>query len=87
MRQTVTSGSAQSLQVVPVSVAAKTGTAQWSTQKEPHAWFTSFGPFEEPTIVLTVLVEEGKEGSVVGAAVAREILTWYFAEHLNYSGD
>lgn len=82
MRQAVTSGSARSLQVVPVPVAAKTGTAQWSTQKEPHAWFTSFAPYEEPSIVLTVLVEEGKEGSAVGAAVAREILTWYFGEHL-----
>ncbi|BFD25228.1 MAG: penicillin-binding protein 2 [Candidatus Parcubacteria bacterium] len=82
MRQAVTVGSARSLQVVPVPVAAKTGTAQWSTQKEPHAWFTSFAPYEEPSIVLTVLVEEGKEGSAVGAAVAREILTWYFSEHL-----
>ena len=82
MRQAVTSGSARSLQVVPVPVAAKTGTAQWSTQKEPHAWFTSFAPYEEPVIVLTVLVEEGREGSAVGAAVAREILTWYFSEHL-----
>ena len=87
MRQTVTSGSARSLQVVPVPMAAKTGTAQWSTQKAPHAWFTSFGPFEEPTIVLTVLVEEGEEGSVVGAAVAREILTWYFGEHLDQSNE
>jgi cell division protein FtsI/penicillin-binding protein 2 len=68
-------------------MAAKTGTAQWSTQKAPHAWLTSFCPFEEPTIVLTVLVEEGEEGSVVGAAVAREILTWYFGEHLDQSNE
>ncbi|HQO11142.1 MAG TPA: penicillin-binding transpeptidase domain-containing protein, partial [bacterium] len=31
MRQTVTAGSARSLRVLPVSVAGKTGTAQWSS--------------------------------------------------------
>lgn len=33
MRQTITSGSARSLSSVPVAVAGKTGTAQWSTKK------------------------------------------------------
>ena len=78
MRQAVTSGAARSLQSVSVPVAGKTGTAQWSSQKDSHAWFTSFAPYDDPQIVLTVMVEEGREGSAVGAAVAREILTWYF---------
>jgi len=65
--------------VLPVTSAGKTGTAQWSSKKANHAWFTGFAPYENPEIVITVLVEEGGEGSVVGVSVAREIMQWYFA--------
>jgi len=78
MRQTVLAGSARSLQAVPVPVAGKTGTAQWSTKKANHAWFTCFAPFDNPQIVVTVMVEEGNEGSSVSAPIAKEILQWYF---------
>lgn len=80
MRQTVTQGSARSIEaVVPVAVAGKTGTAQWSSKKDPQAWFTGFAPYDNPTVVITVLVEEGKEGSVAAVPVAREFLKWYFS--------
>ena len=79
MRQTVTAGSAQSLQSLPVKVAGKTGTAQISGNKKPHAWFTAFAPYENPTIVLTILIEEGGEGSTVAVPVAKEVLEWYFS--------
>jgi len=82
MRQTVLAGSARSLQSVPVAVAGKTGTAQWSTKKDPHAWFTGFAPYDAPTIAITILVEEGKEGSTVAVPIAREVLAWYFSPHL-----
>lgn len=78
MRQTVTSGSARSLSILPVSSAGKTGTAQWSSLRENHAWFTAFAPYENPELVITVLVEEGKEGSETAVPIAREILAWYF---------
>lgn len=81
MRQTITSGSARSLSIVPVAVAGKTGTAQWSTKKGPHAWFIGFAPYEKPTIAITVLVEEGVEGSTMAAPIARDILKWYFTIH------
>ncbi|MEK7139564.1 MAG: penicillin-binding protein 2 [Patescibacteria group bacterium] len=77
MRQTVLSGSARSFATLPIPVAAKTGTAQWSTDGAPHAWFASFAPYEHPEIVVVVLVEEGEEGSSVAAPVARDILYYY----------
>lgn len=80
MRQTITNGSARLLQSVPVAVAGKTGTAQWSSQKSDHAWFTGFAPFEKPEIVITVLVEEGGEGSSVAVPIANEILQYYFSQ-------
>jgi penicillin-binding protein 2 len=78
MRQTVTSGSARSLQEVIVPVAGKTGTAQWSTTKPTHAWFTGFAPYDNPKIVLTILIEQGGEGSYSAVPIAQEVLTWYF---------
>ncbi len=78
MRETITVGSAQSLYSLPVAVAGKTGTAQWSVGKDPHAWFTGFAPYENPEIVITVLVEEGVEGSTMAAPIARDILSWYY---------
>ncbi len=81
MRQTITSGSARSLQTVPVAVAGKTGTAQWSTQKDTHAWFTGFAPYDRPELAITILIEEGGEGSDTAVPVAREFLTWYFGEY------
>ncbi len=80
MRQTITAGSARSLGTLPVAVAGKTGTAQWSSQKANHAWFTGFAPYDKPEIVITVLVEEGGEGSSVAAPIAKEILAWYFRD-------
>lgn len=78
MRQAVTAGSARSLGDLPVAAAAKTGTAQWSSTKSTHAWFTSFAPYESPEIVVTVMIEEGGEGSAVAAPVAKAILREYF---------
>ena len=78
MRQTVLAGSARSLQILPVTSAGKTGTAQWSSKKANHAWFTGFAPYENPELVITILVEEGKEGSTVAVPMARDILKWYF---------
>jgi penicillin-binding protein 2 len=78
MRQTVTRGSAQYLQYLSEDVAGKTGTAQTPGDRPTHAWFTGYGPYEDPEIVITVLVEEGGEGSSVAVPIARDIFEWWF---------
>ena len=77
MRQTVTSGTARRLADLPVSVGAKTGTAQAGAGL-PHAWVTAFAPVENPEIAITVMVEHAGEGSTVAVPITREILNWYF---------
>jgi cell division protein FtsI/penicillin-binding protein 2 len=62
-------------------VAGKTGTAQWSSKGNYHAWFTGFAPFADSELVITILIEEGGEGSDTAVPIAREFLTWYFGEH------
>jgi len=78
MRQTVTSGSGRRLDTLPITSAGKTGTAQWSTVKDPHAWYTGFAPYDNPELAFTVLIEEGKEGSTVCVPVIQEFLQWYY---------
>jgi len=80
MRDAVIYGSSRALSGLEVKVAGKTGTAQVGGDKEPHAWFTGFAPYEEPEIAITVLVENGGEGSRVAIPVAREILEYYFQD-------
>lgn len=78
MRQAVTEGSARRLADLPMAVAGKTGTAQWHSQKDYHAWFACFAPYENPKIVLTVLLEEAGGGEVHAIPAAKEILQWWF---------
>lgn len=80
MRQTVTDGSARSLAALPISVAGKTGTAEVGGTQRTHAWFIGFAPYEKPNIAVTVLIENGGEGSSYAVPVAGEILKWW-AEH------
>jgi penicillin-binding protein 2 len=80
MRQAVLTGSARSLADLPVEVAGKTGTAQFGSSGQAHAWFIGYAPYEEPEIILTVLIEGGGEGSQVALPVAKEVLEWYFSQ-------
>lgn len=78
MRDCVISGSCRRLSALPFSVAGKTGTAQWKSDRPTHAWFTSFAPFDEPEIIVTVLIEEGGEGSATATPVAEHFYRWWW---------
>jgi len=92
MRAAVEWGTAMNAYLPWVSVAGKTGTAEYFTDENEdgypdrdrqgnlptHAWFTAFAPFENPEIALIVLVEGGGEGSDVAAPIAAQILQYYF---------
>ncbi len=79
MRQTVLSGTATLLQDLPAPVAAKTGTAQ-VPGRGLNSLFTVFGPYDEPEIVMTVLVENINQSQGLAVRVANEFLMWYFGE-------
>ena len=67
-----------------IVTGCKTGTAEFGDPEDKtHAWFTVFAPFKDPEIMITVLVEEGGEGSYVAAPIAKEILEEYFKEENN----
>ncbi|MEX2008472.1 MAG: penicillin-binding protein 2 [Candidatus Spechtbacterales bacterium] len=73
---TASTGASSVLRQVPVAVAGKTGTAQTGAT-ENHGWFTGFAPYDDPSIVLTVVLEHGKS-SGRAVQIAYEILNGYF---------
>ncbi len=79
MRQAVTSGSARFLSDLKFPVAGKTGTAQPGGDVANHAWFLGFGPYQDPTITVVVLLENGGEGSSVAVPLVKDLFAWWFA--------
>ncbi|OUC95696.1 peptidoglycan D,D-transpeptidase FtsI family protein [Streptosporangium minutum] len=62
MVNVVNNGTANAAQIPGVTVAGKTGTAETAEGKDPHAWFISFAPAEDPKIALALMVESGSAG-------------------------
>jgi len=82
MRQAVTGqnspqASSIILNSLPVTAAAKTGTAELGNNYY-HNWVTVFAPYDDPQIVLTIVIEKVKGVQAAVLPVAREVLNWYF---------
>ncbi len=81
---------------LPIKVAGKTGTSQVvSLPKDirnkireedmeyyhrSHAWLTTYGPFENPKIIVTVLVEHGGHGGSSAGPIVADIYKWLYKE-------
>ena len=79
MRQTVLAGTARSLQALPITSAAKTGTAQFddANKSASHGWFAAYAPYENPQIAIVVLVQAGGEGVDSAEPVVKTALQWW----------
>ena len=68
-----------------ITLYGKTGTAE-NPLGDSHAWFTGYsstGREDKPDIAVTVIVENGGEGSAVGAPVFRRVIeAYYYGEPL-----
>jgi len=79
MRAAIQNGTSTPLQALPVSAGAKTGTAQNSKgEGKEHSWFTAFAPYDNPRIVITVMIENGGEGYNSALPIALEGLQYFF---------
>lgn len=79
LREVVTVGTGSAVRTDAYTVAGKTGSAEFETGKESHAWFVGFAPAENPQLVVSVLVEEGGSGGKAAAPIARSIFDVYFS--------
>ena len=57
----------------PVDIAGKTGTAENPHGKD-HGWFVAYGPFNNPNIVVAVIVENGGYGSQSAVPIGKKII-------------
>ena len=60
-----------------VSAGAKTGTAQLGGKQTNNGVFVCFAPYEEPEIVVSIVIEKGGAGAAL-ASTAVKILNAYF---------
>lgn len=79
-------GTATRLRLSPHKIAGKTGTAQvvghdsvhrGKPATENHALFIGMAPYDDPRIVVSVMVENGRGGSAVAAPVAMSVIDAY----------
>lgn len=78
MKETVLSGTAQILKELPVQMAAKTGTAEVQKGRTVNSLFTAFGPFEDPNIAITILIEGATTQQGLAVRSAYNVLKWHF---------
>lgn len=57
----------------PIPIAGKTSTAE-NPHGDDHGWFVVYGPYDNPTIAIAVIVEQGGYGSDSAAPIARKIM-------------
>ncbi len=80
MKTVVQGGTGERAAISGVSVAGKTGTAEHGEGRNPHTWFVSFAPAEDPKVAVAVVVEDGGNagsegaGGLVSAPIAREVM-------------
>ncbi len=85
----VTQGDRGTLRTVfrnfPITVAAKSGTAEENKNLSSHVWFVGFAPYEDPQIALTVMIPFGDVTGSPAAVTARNIIAEYMG--LNYESE
>jgi penicillin-binding protein 2 len=59
-----------------VKVAGKTGTAEQS-QGEDHSWFVGYAPYDDPKIVVAIVIEAGGTGSNAAAPAVCHTIAAY----------
>lgn len=80
MKMTVRAGTGQTMQVNGVSVAGKTGTAEYMDRgvRRKHVWCTAFAPADKPEIVVCVMLDNGIGGGRDAGPVVQKVLASYF---------
>jgi cell division protein FtsI/penicillin-binding protein 2 len=71
MHAVVTEGSGRLLAGLPGSVGAKTGTAEYGTSGQTHAWMVAF----HDDLAVAVFVETGESGSGTAGPLLLDFLS------------
>lgn len=81
MQGVIEYGTARSLKSLGVSIAGKTGTSEYSDDKEKtHSWFIGFSNVENPDLAIAVVIENSDSTGDVATDVAKKVFQAYYAE-------
>ncbi len=78
MRVVVTDGTGTRLNSDSYSAAGKTGSAEYNSKSDSHAWFTGFTYDTDRPLQITVIMEGAGSGGEYAVPVARRILDGYY---------
>ncbi|MDP3793048.1 MAG: penicillin-binding transpeptidase domain-containing protein [bacterium] len=78
MKETVLSGTAQIFKELSVQAGAKTGTAEVIKGVTANSLFTVFAPYDNPKIVMTILIEGATTQQGLAIRAAYNTLKWHF---------
>jgi len=79
MTGVVTYGTGTALNNNTYTVAGKTGTAEYSSDKDKsHSWFTGFSNIDNPELVVSVVVESADKSGMSAVSVVKKILDAYY---------
>lgn len=82
MRQGVTSGISQAINLPFVAPAGKTGTAQVGVNNESeNAWMIAFWPYDNPKYAIAVVMEKAPSGTVTGGPAVVSAFFKYLEAH------
>ena len=80
MSQAVASPSGSAFRLNYLPVAVKTGTAETGKEDVYHNWISLFAPYDDPEIIMVIIVENVKGTRIVAQNIAAEVLEWYFRD-------
>ena len=63
MEAVVTEGTASRLKDLSYTAAGKTGSAEFNSKGNSHAWFVGFAPADKPKIAVSIVVEAAGTGN------------------------
>lgn len=79
MMAVIASGTATTLNGQNYSIAGKTGTAEYSSDKEKaHSWFAGFTNVDNPDLAICVVVESADNSGMSAVTVTKKILNAYY---------
>lgn len=80
MEQVIAEGTAKSMRDMSVTIAGKTGSAEFSSDKsKSHAWFVGFSVGEEKGLVVCVLMEDAGSSAKYAVPAARRVFEAYYS--------
>ena len=80
MKEVVNNGTATFLKSADYTSAGKTGSAEYNSKGDSHAWFTGFAPAENPKVCVTIIVEGAGSGGDYAVPMAKRLFDTYFEE-------